>query len=95
MEERNKWLIDLRVYRNKKHRLYVSGDEGVQDEPHPQAAVPPQSDSEDDDDEQTVRVPLLEPAKASSPIYVASSSTAANDVTIETLPSSPTSQLSM
>ena len=55
MEERNKWLTDLRVYRNKKHRLYVSGDEGVQDEPHPQqAAVPPQSDSEDDDDEQTV-----------------------------------------
>jgi len=94
MEERNKWLTDLRVYRNKKHRLYVSGD-GVQNEPRPQKlATPPQSDSEDDD-ERTVRVPLLEPIKPSSPIYAASSSAATNDVTIETLPSSPTSQLSM
>ena len=95
MEERNKWLTDLRVYCNKKHRLYVSGGDSVQDEPHPQkSATPPQSDSEDDD-EHTVRVPLLEPTKPSSPIYAASSSAATNDVTIETLPSSPTSQLSM
>jgi len=95
MEERNKWLTDLLVYRNKKHRLYMSGDEGVQDEPHTQkATTPPQSDSEDDD-EHTVRVPLLEPIKSSSPIYAASSSVATNDVTIETLPSSPTSQHSM
>ena len=95
MEERNKWLTDLRVCHNKKHRLYVS-DAGVQDEPRPQQkATPLQSDSEDDDDEQTVRAPLLEPIKPSSPIYAASSSAATNDVTIETLPSSPTSRLSM